>query len=136
MSFIKEFKEFAIKGNVVDLAVAVVLGAAFGKVVTALTDSIIAPIIALVVGKGGVGDIKFTVGNTVFPIGILLQAIIDFILIALVLFAIIKGMNAMKRKKEEVAAAVVEPQLTLSEKLLMEIRDELANGSAAPLKRP
>ena len=136
MSFIKEFKEFAIKGNVVDLAVAVVLGAAFGKVVTALTDSIIAPIIALLVGKGGVGDIKFTIGNTVFPIGILLQAIIDFILVALVLFAIIKGMNAMKRKKEEAPAAVVEPQLTLSEKLLMEIRDELANGSVTPLKRP
>jgi large conductance mechanosensitive channel len=124
MGFVKEFKEFAIKGNVVDLAIAVVLGAAFGKIVTALTDSIIVPIISLILGKGGVSDLAFTINQTRFPIGVLLQAIIDFILVALVLFIIIKGMNRMKRKKEEPVSPKA-PEYTLQEKLLMEIRDSL-----------
>ena len=123
MGFIKEFKEFAIKGNVIDLAVAVVLGAAFGKVVSAVTDSIITPLIALVVGKVNVADLKITVANTIFPIGLLLQAIIDFVLIALVLFAIIKAMNAANRKKEAQAAEPASPKYTLTEQLLMDIRD-------------
>lgn len=123
MSFIKEFKEFAIKGNVLDLAIAVVLGAAFGKIVTALTESLIAPIISLILGKGGLSDLTFTVRQTIFPIGLLLQAVIDFILVALVLFIIIKAINRMKRKKEEVAPAP--PEYSLQEKLLMEIRDSV-----------
>ncbi|HEV7621575.1 MAG TPA: large conductance mechanosensitive channel protein MscL [Flavisolibacter sp.] len=125
MGFIKEFKEFAVKGNVVDLAIAVVLGAAFGKIVTALTDSIIMPIISLILGKGGVSDLKFIMGRTVFPIGILLQAIIDFILIALILFLIIKGINRLNRKKDDPVAVPKAPEYTLQEKLLMEIRDNL-----------
>lgn len=125
MGFIKEFKEFAIKGNVIDLAVAVVLGAAFGRVVSGVTDSIITPIIALVVGKVNVADIKVTIVNTVFPIGILLQAIIDFILIALVLFAIIKAMNVANRKREAQAAEPANAKYTLTEQLLMDIRDNL-----------
>ncbi len=124
MGFVKEFKEFALKGNVVDLAIAVVLGAAFGKIVSAFTDSIIAPIIALLLGKGGLSEFTVVIGSTVFPIGILLQAIIDFILVALVLFMVIKGMNSMKRRKEEPVAPSA-PEYTLQEKLLMEIRDSL-----------
>ncbi|MBN8790277.1 MAG: large conductance mechanosensitive channel protein MscL [Terrimonas sp.] len=120
MGFFKEFKEFAMKGNIVDLAVAVIIGGAFGKIVTALTDTIIMPIISLVVGKGGVSDIKFTVGQTTFPIGGFLQAIIDFILIALVLFIIIRSMNSVMKKTPPAPA---EPSST--DKLLMEIRDEL-----------
>ncbi len=123
MGFIKEFKDFAMKGNIVDLAVAVIIGGAFGKIVTALTDSIIMPVISLVIGKGGVSDIKFTVGNTVFPIGTFLQAVIDFILIALVLFIIIKAMNSAMKKKEEAPAAPAGPSST--DALLMEIRDSL-----------
>lgn len=125
MGFIKEFKEFAIKGNVIDLAIAVVLGAAFGKIVTALTESLIMPIISLIIGKGGVTDIAFFVRGTKFPIGILLQSIIDFILIALVLFLIIKGINRLNRIKDAPAAAPKSPEYTLQEKLLMEIRDSL-----------
>ena len=125
MGFIKEFKEFAVKGNVIDLAIAVVLGAAFVKIVTALTDSIIMPIISLIIGKGGIRELTFIVGRTVFPIGILLQAVIDFILVALVLFLIIRAINAVKRKKEGKVAAPDVPELTLSEKLLTEIRDQL-----------
>lgn len=122
MGFIKEFKEFAMKGNIVDLAVAVIIGGAFGKIVTSLTDAIIMPIISLLVGKGGVADIKFAIGNTVFPVGTLLQAVIDFILIALVLFIMIKAMNSAMKKKEE-APAPAGPSST--DALLMEIRDSL-----------
>ncbi len=126
MGFVKEFKEFAIKGNVVDLAVAVVLGAAFGAIVTALTESIIMPLISLVLGSGkGVSGLSFMVRGTVFPYGVLLQSIINFILIALVLFSIIKAMNMLNRSKEEPVVPAAEPEYTLSEKLLMEIRDNL-----------
>jgi large conductance mechanosensitive channel len=125
MGLISEFKEFAVKGNVVDLAVAVVLGAAFGKVVSGLTDSIITPIIALILGKVNVADIKLTIVTTVFPVGILLQAIIDFVLIALVLFVIIKGMNAMNRRKEAQASLPQTPKYTVTEQLLMDIKDSL-----------
>jgi large conductance mechanosensitive channel len=124
MGFIKEFREFALKGNVVDLAVAVVLGAAFGKIVTALTAALIMPLISLILGKVGVSEIIFQVGKTIFPVGLLLQSIIDFLFVALVLFVIIKVMNRLHREKEEVAAPA-EPELTLSEKLLVEIRDSV-----------
>ena len=123
MGFIKEFKEFAMKGNIVDLAVAVIIGGAFGKIVTALTDAIIMPIISLVLGKGGVADVKFMIGTTTFPVGVFLQAVIDFILIALVLFVIIKTMNSTMKKKE--AATPAPPEISSTDKLLMEIRDEL-----------
>ena len=121
MGFVKEFKEFAMKGNIVDLAVAVIIGGAFGKIVTALTDSIIMPIISLIMGKGGMADVKFTIGNTIFPVGILIQAIIDFILIALVLFIMIKAMNSAKKKE----AAAPPPPPSSTDALLMEIRDSL-----------
>ena len=120
MGMLKEFKEFAMKGNIVDLAVAVIIGGAFGKIVTALTSSIIMPIIALLLGKGGVSELSVMVGNTVFPIGIFFQAVIDFILVAFVLFLIIKAMNSAK-KKEEAAPAVTPEDITL----LREIRDAL-----------
>ena len=128
MGFVKEFKEFALKGNVIDLAIAVVLGAAFGKIVTELTADIIMPLVSLILGKTGVNDIAFTIRNTVFPIGHFFQAIIDFILVALVLFIIIRGMNRMQRKKDAKAAEPKPPEYTLSEKLLMEIRDSLKRG--------
>ena len=121
MGFIKEFKDFAMKGNIIDLAVAVIIGGAFGKIVTALTDAIIMPIISLLLGKDGITDVKFTIGNTIFPVGVFLQAVIDFILIAFVLFIIIKTMNSTIKKKE--AAAPAEPSST--DKLLIEIRDSL-----------
>ena len=117
---LKEFKEFAMKGNIVDLAVAVIIGGAFGKIITALTDSIIMPIIAMVLGKGGMHDLSFTVGKTVFPVGIFLQAVVDFILIAFVLFLIIKAMNLAKKKEEAAPAATPEDI-----QLLREIRDSL-----------
>ena len=121
MGMLKEFKEFAMKGNIVDLAVAVIIGGAFGKIVTALTSTIIMPIISLIIGKGGVTDISFSIGKTIFPIGIFLQSVIDFILIALVLFMIIKAMNSLK-KKEPAPAPPATPEDII---LLREIRDAL-----------
>ncbi|TMI73227.1 MAG: large conductance mechanosensitive channel protein MscL [Bacteroidetes bacterium] len=121
MGMLKEFREFAMKGNIVDLAVAVIIGAAFGKIVTALTETIIMPIISLVMGKGGVEDLSVKLGSTVFPIGKLLQAVIDFILVAFVLFLIVKAMNSIMKKKE-VPVPVAPPEEIV---LLREIRDEL-----------
>ena len=121
MGMLKEFREFAMKGNIIDLAVAVIIGGAFGKIVTALTSTIIMPIISLIIGKGGVSDMSFTIGNTIFPIGIFLQSVIDFILIAWVLFLIIKGMNSLKRK-EPVPPPAPTPEDVI---LLREIRDAL-----------
>jgi large conductance mechanosensitive channel len=121
MGMLKEFKEFAMKGNIVDLAVAVIIGTAFGKIVTALTDTIIMPVISLVLGKGGIQELSVTIGNTVFPIGGFLQAVIDFVLVAFVLFLVIKAMNSFMKKKEAAAPAAPPEEITL----LREIRDAL-----------
>jgi large conductance mechanosensitive channel len=121
MGMMKEFKEFAMRGNIVDLAVAVIIGGAFGKIVTALTDTIIMPIISLLIGKGGVHELSFTIGETVFPIGFFLQAVIDFILIAFVLFLMIKAMNSLKKKEPPPPPAATPEDIVL----LREIRDAL-----------
>jgi large conductance mechanosensitive channel len=123
MGMLKEFKEFAMKGNIVDLAVAVIIGGAFGGVVTSLTNSLIMPLISMILGKDGVMDLSFTVSGTVFPVGIFLQAVINFIIIAFVLFLIIKAMNSLKKKEETAPAApVATPEDII---LLREIRDAL-----------
>jgi large conductance mechanosensitive channel len=123
MGMLKEFREFAMKGNIVDLAVAVIIGTAFGNIVKALTENIIMPIVSMVMGKGGVAELSVTVGKTVFPIGIFLQAVIDFILIAFVLFLIIRTMNKMIRKKEVAPPPPAPPSEEIV--LLREIRDAL-----------
>ena len=125
MGFIKEFRDFAVKGNVVDLAVAVVIGAAFGAIVTSLVDDVITPLILTPALKAvGASDIsKLTWGTVKY--GNFLAAVIKFIVVAFVLFLIIKGINATKKK--EVPAPPPGPSST--DKLLMEIRDELKNKS-------
>ena len=120
MRILKEFKDFAMRGKIVDLAVAVVIGGAFGGIVTGLTDSLIMPLISLILGEDSVSGIAFTVGKTVFPVGKFLQALINFILIAFVLFLLIKAMNAMMKKEETAPAATPEDIA-----LLREIRDSL-----------
>ena len=120
MGFIKEFKEFAIKGDVMDLAIAVIIGAAFGKIITALVDNVLMPIIGSFIGKG-IDTWVTTINGVVVKYGLFLQAIIDFLIVALVLFMIIKAMNNMKKKQE--AAAPAGPSST--DALLMEIRDSL-----------
>jgi len=125
MAFMKEFKEFALKGNVVDLAIAVIIGAAFGAIVSSLVDDVITPLLLTpalkAVGAEDIGSLHW--GAVKY--GNFLSAIIKFIVIAFVLFLLIKGMNSMKRKKEVQAAEPAAPQYSLQEKLLMEIRDSL-----------
>lgn len=118
MSLLKEFRDFAVKGNALDLAVGVIIGAAFGKIVTSLVDNIFMPIINPLIPGGDwqkiqVGPIK---------IGAFGGAVLDFIIIAFVIFLVVKGINMMK-KEEPAAATPAEPSST--DKLLMEIRDEL-----------
>ncbi len=132
MGMIREFRDFAIKGNLVDIAVAFVLGGAFGKVITSLTEGLIAPLVGLVTGtdltknmyvlKPAVYDAagKIVTEAVALKWGDFLTSIINFIIVAFVLFLIIKGMNRLK--KEE--AAVIAPP-TNTEVLLTEIRDSL-----------
>ena len=121
MGFIKEFRDFAVKGNVIDLAVAVVIGAAFGAIVTSLVDDVITPLILTPALKAiGASDIgKLTWGAVKY--GNFLAAVIKFIVIAFVLFLIIKAINSTKKK--EVPPPPAGPSST--DLLLMEIRDEL-----------
>ena len=123
MGFVKEFKEFALKGNVVDLAIAVIIGAAFGAIVSSLVDDVITPLLLTPALKAANAEDLDKLAWGAVKYGKFLSAIIKFIIIALVLFAIIQGMNKLKRKKEEVAPAA--PEYSLQEKLLMEIRDSL-----------
>jgi len=121
MGFVKEFKDFAMKGNVVDLAVAVVIGAAFGAIITSLVEDVITPLILTpaldAIGQSDVETLKW--GAVKY--GKFISAVIKFIVIALVLFGVIKAMNSLKKK--EAAAPPAAPSST--DKLLAEIRDEL-----------
>ena len=102
----KEFKEFIMRGNVVDLAVAVVLGVAFGAVVTAFVDRLIMPLIAAIVGKPSFDDLTFTINNSVFGYGSFLTALVNFILVAAaIFFFVVKPMQVIndRTKKEEAA---------------------------------
>jgi large conductance mechanosensitive channel len=121
MGFMKEFREFAVKGNVMDLAIGVIIGGAFNKIVTALVDSVIMPIIGMIIGD--VDKFKeLTVGG--IKVGVLIQATLDFIIIAFVLFLLVKGMNRLKAKSH-VEPPPPPPPPTKSELLLEEIRDAL-----------
>jgi large conductance mechanosensitive channel len=123
MSFVKDFKAFAMKGNVMDLAVAVIIGAAFGAIVASLVTDIITPLLLTpALDKLGLKDISELKWGAV-AWGKFLAAVINFIVIALVIFMLIRALSSMQKKKEEVPAAPAGPSST--DKLLMEIRDEL-----------
>ena len=123
MGFVKEFKEFAVKGNVMDLAVGVIIGAAFGKIIASLVDNILMPIVGILLQGVNFQTLSIKVGEAEIKYGLFIGAIIDFVIIALVLFMIIKGMNNMK--KQEAVAPTVSPAPTKEESLLTEIRDLL-----------
>ncbi|HAU1183248.1 TPA: large-conductance mechanosensitive channel protein MscL [Legionella pneumophila] len=125
MSLLKEFKEFAMRGNVMDLAVAVVIGVAFNKIVTALVDGIIMPCVGLLLGGVNIAGLSFTVGDAQIKWGNFLQNVIDFIIVAFAIFVLIKLINLLQRKKAN------EPEPVTSEiQLLTEIRDLLARNSS------
>ncbi len=144
MGFIKEFKEFAIKGNAFDLAVGVIIGGAFGKIVTSVIDDLIMPIVAALVGKPDFSSIYFAMGKgaenipagstlakakelapdaAIFAYGNFITVAINFILLALVVFMLVKTINKLRKKEAEAPAEPAAP--TATEQLLAEIRDEL-----------
>lgn len=123
-AFFDEFKAFAMKGNVMDLAVAVIIGAAFGKITTSLVNNIVMPLFGVVLGGVNFSDKAFLVGKAEITYGVFLQSVVEFLIIAFVIFLIIKGIKALEKKKEE------EPDEKPKEpseevKLLREIRDSL-----------
>jgi large conductance mechanosensitive channel len=137
MSMFKEFKEFAMRGNVVDMAVGIVIGGAFGKIVSSFVADVVMPPIGLLIGGVDFTDLKFTIQDAVVDAagtvtteavsinyGNFVQTAIDFIIIAFAIFMVIKGMNSMK-KKEEAAPPPPPPGPTKEEVLLTEIRDLL-----------
>ena len=142
MGFVKEFKEFAIKGNAFDLAVGVIIGGAFGKIVTSVIDDLVMPIVAAIAGKPDFSSIYYAMGKgaenipvgstlakakeiapdaAIFAYGNFITVAINFLLLAFVVFMMVKTINKMK--KAEQAAAPAAPSAT--DQLLMEIRDEL-----------
>lgn len=126
MAILKEFKEFALKGNVIDLAVGVVIGAAFNAIVKSLVDDIITPLILTpLLERAGLKNIQELTWGAGVKYGNFLSNIISFIIVAFALFMIVKGINAIRRKEE--AAPAAPPAPTNEEKLLMEIRDALKN---------
>ncbi|WP_028898155.1 large-conductance mechanosensitive channel protein MscL [Prevotella sp. HUN102] len=125
MGFLKEFKEFAVRGNVMDMAVGVIIGGAFGKIVTSLVDDIIMPLVGMATGGIDFKELSATIGDAKIAYGLFIQNVIDFLIIAFCIFLMIKGMNSLSKKKEEEPAAPAEP--SNEEKLLGEIRDLLKN---------
>ena len=118
-SFIKEFKEFAIQGNVMDLAVGVIIGGAFGKIIASLVNDIIMPLIGSLLGKN-FSELTATINGATLKYGIFIQTVVDFLIIAFVIFLLVKAMNKIKKPVVEETPAEAEEL-----KLLREIRDSL-----------
>ena len=130
MSMMKEFKEFAMRGNVVDMAVGIIIGGAFGKIVSSFVADVIMPPIGILLGGVDFSKLAITLkagSEGVEPVllkyGVFINTIIDFLIIAFAIFMAIKAMNSMKKKQEEVPATTPEPPADV--KLLTEIRDLL-----------
>lgn len=133
----KEFRSFIQRGNVLDLAIAVIIGGAFGKIVTSAVNDLIMPVIGLVMGKISFANLFITLNGEKYPsldaakaagaptinIGLFLNAMIDFLIVAWIVFLIVKAVNSLQKKKEEAPAAPPEPPADV--KLLTEIRDLL-----------
>lgn len=118
----KDFKAFALQGNVVDLAVAVIIGAAFGKIVSSLVENIIMPVFGALFAGIDFNDLTTTINGAEIPYGVFVQSVVDFFIIAFVIFLAIRGLSKFKRKEEPVEEELtVDPQ----EALLTEIRDLL-----------
>jgi large conductance mechanosensitive channel len=120
---LKEFKDFISRGNVIDMAVGVIIGAAFGKIVSSLVDDILMPVIGVALGGINFSSLSISIGNATVRYGMFIQNIIDFVIVALCIFFIVKTMNKFFKKKEEPAP---EPPKKSDEVLLLEeIRDAL-----------
>ena len=124
MGFVKEFKEFAMKGNVMDMAVGVIIGGAFGKIVSSLVDDVLMPIIGMLTGGVDFNGLVAKVGDATVKYGTFIQNIIDFLIIALCIFCMIKAMNKLKKQEEPTPEAPAGPT---TEELLADIKDILKN---------
>ena len=137
MSMVKEFKTFAMRGSVVDMAVGIIIGGAFGKIITSLVNDVIMPPIGMLIGGVDFAELKLVLkqasvnamGNVIPPVsinyGVLANTVINFIIIAFVIFMVIKAMNSAKKKEE--AAPAVPPAPSAEETILTEIRDILTS---------
>lgn len=137
MGMLKEFKEFAMRGSVIDLAVGVIIGGAFGKITTSLVNDVMMPVIGLVLGKINFANLFVALNGESYPsiqaakdagapiltYGVFINAIVDFVIVAFALFLFIKALNSMKRKEEAAPAAPAAPPADVA--LLTEIRDLL-----------
>ena len=130
MKLVDEFKAFVMRGNVLDLAVGVIIGGAFGKIVTSLVNDIFMPIIGMIIGNVDFSSLEIKLGESVegaeqaaIRYGMFIQEIVNFLIIALCIFMVIKVVNKLQKKKEEAPAPAPEP--TKEEVLLTEIRDAL-----------
>ena len=121
--FIQEFKSFAMKGNVVDLAVAVVIGAAFGKIVSSLVNNIVMPFIGLLLGGINFSSLYINVGDASITYGVFIQSLVDFLVIAFVIFLVVRAINKLQKPEEPAEEVPAEPSEEV--KLLREIRDGL-----------
>ena len=128
MGFISEFKEFAMKGNVLDMAVGVIIGGAFGKIVSSLVDDVLMPLVGMITGNIDFTSLAFKIGEgegaAVLKYGNFIQNTVDFVIVAFCIFLMLKGINKMNRKKAEPEAPAA-PAGPTQEELLAEIRDLL-----------
>ena len=137
---IKEFKEFIMRGNVIDLAVGVFVGAAFQKIVSSLVDNILMPIVGMIIGGIDFTSLSVMVGTAEIKYGLFIQNVIDFLIVAFVLFLVVKAMNSAKKaaekklKKEEKKAEEEAPAKSEDIVLLEEIRDLLASNKKTAKK--
>ena len=129
MGFISEFKEFAMKGNVLDMAVGVIIGGAFGKIVSSLVDDILMPLVGVVTGNIDFTKLEFAFGEgdlaATLKYGNFIQNTVDFLIVAFCIFLMLKAINKLNRKKEEPAPEPEAPAGPTQEELLAEIRDLL-----------
>jgi large conductance mechanosensitive channel len=130
MKMMKEFREFALRGNVMDIAVGIIIGAAFGKIISSFVANVLMPPIGILLGHVNFSDLNIILKQAtpespavVLGYGMFIQALVDFVIVAFAIFIIIKGMNSMKKKQAEAPEAPAEPPV--QEKLLAEIRDLL-----------
>ncbi|MGY0434637.1 large conductance mechanosensitive channel protein MscL [Bacillus rugosus] len=126
-----EFKAFAMRGNIVDLAIGVVIGGAFGKIVTSLVNDIIMPLVGLLLGGLDFSGLSFTFGDAVVKYGSFIQTIVNFLIISFSIFIVIRTLNGMRRKKEAEEEAA-EEAMDAQEELLKEIRDLLKQQTKSP----
>ena len=124
-AFIREFKTFLNRGNVLDLAVGVIIGGAFKSITDSLTNDILMPLLGLLVNRVSFSDLTLTLGSATIAYGSFIEAVLNFIIMALAVFCIVKAFNRRHRKKEEAAPA---PKPSKEELLLTEIRDLLKEG--------